>query len=1139
MLWPVVAMGQIQVDPASAACNCDGLILWNTGLPAPVTYTAVPPTGGQVLSGTSATSTILLTNMCPTVFALNASSASGLSASTTANVPIIGFDPGQAAGTTICSTSSPITLSQFISNFQPGGSWSGPTGLADNGVYNAITENPGLFTYSHTIGGCLVSTGVLVDEITNSNAGMSTTYLICDNYAPFFMTSVLTGNPQPNGTWNIAGGAVIDGWFNPATMNTSLFTYTVPGVSGCENVVSSLYVIENQMPNPGVNTTILVCEGAAPFSLFAQLNGNPDTGGSWFTTNNTPIPDLFDPSTQPAGAYRYRVSGQTPCTAQEAILTIGYTSTNPSGENGSTQLCQGAAAVNLFSYLGGSPMNGGQWTGPGGQSFSGLFDPQQHPAGNYSYYYPNVGCTPSSSVVQVNVLPQPVAGLNQTHTFCTTQANIPLNPLLSNDASSGGQWTLAGQPIANPWEHPGPGNYTLLYTVGGGVCPPSTSAHQVIIDPLTPVVPDVSDVLCTTSSEVILADYYPQFQGLTFSQTGLPGTSWDPGENVATVFNVLLSGNTSCPSSSGTLSLTPESPAFDDVSISLPVCEADGFFSLEENGVSVDYGGGFWVLTGEPVSILQQIDFSGERTYEFISQPGQACSSSILSLTMQVVDAPNAGMDAEISVCSSDAPVDLNSLLSSGVDIGAWYLGGFPYAADEFNPSGGASVALVYRVEAAGDCPADEAHVTISVSPQPVLTPGNNTALCAGSSSVLVDTDFLVGYNYIWNSALTSNPFGVNAINVDIPVWVDIETVYPIQVTATNGICTASATTNVTVHPIPVIQVNGAMQVCEGQAVELIASGATNYSWNLSTGPTVQGSNFVWTASTSFDFTLQGWSSFGCSAQVADSVLVHPLPFPDLDMQPVSGCAPLSHFLTLGLESSGVGAVSWLVNGQWAGDGTSVWWTSSQPGWYDVGVMLTSPQGCEVSYTLDSFIHVRETTVADFEIMPGSVTVLNPEVQLTDFSTGAASYWWTLNGLPFSTEPSPTLRLPDNQPGVHTVCLRTISIEGCPDSTCKTIPVRDEQTFFAPNAFTPDNDGINDYFRPYHFGYVDNSYLMRIYDRWGILIFETGDPEEAWIGNVMRGNHFAPVDVYTWIVEMKRREGAQTERFTGHVTLIR
>ena len=88
---------------------------------------------------------------------------------------------------------------------------------------------------------------------------------------------------------------------------------------------------------------------------------------------------------------------------------------------------------------------------------------------------------------------------------------------------------------------------------------------------------------------------------------------------------------------------------------------------------------------------------------------------------------------------------------------------------------------------------------------------------------------------------------------------------------------------------------------------------------------------------------------------------------------------------------------------------------------------------------------------------------------------------------------------------------------------------------YVPNAFTPNNDGINDIF----FAKAEKliNYRMEIHDRWGELIFASEDPNEVWDGSVNRGEYFAQSDVYVWTLWYETLDGP--EQLQGHVTLVR
>jgi gliding motility-associated-like protein len=87
---------------------------------------------------------------------------------------------------------------------------------------------------------------------------------------------------------------------------------------------------------------------------------------------------------------------------------------------------------------------------------------------------------------------------------------------------------------------------------------------------------------------------------------------------------------------------------------------------------------------------------------------------------------------------------------------------------------------------------------------------------------------------------------------------------------------------------------------------------------------------------------------------------------------------------------------------------------------------------------------------------------------------------------------------------------------------------------FAPNSFTPNNDGLNDMFMP--FVPYSKSASLLIYDRWGNLIYNTNDMELGWDGKYKGEN--APCDVYVYKIFIEFFDGS-VKSSLGHITLIR
>jgi gliding motility-associated-like protein len=70
---------------------------------------------------------------------------------------------------------------------------------------------------------------------------------------------------------------------------------------------------------------------------------------------------------------------------------------------------------------------------------------------------------------------------------------------------------------------------------------------------------------------------------------------------------------------------------------------------------------------------------------------------------------------------------------------------------------------------------------------------------------------------------------------------------------------------------------------------------------------------------------------------------------------------------------------------------------------------------------------------------------------------------------------------------------------------------------YFPNAFTPNDDGINDLF--YTKGRGIKTFKMYIYNRWGDLIFYTEDRTEGWDGRSNQGEKISEQEVYITVFE--------------------
>ncbi|MGZ6537908.1 MAG: T9SS type B sorting domain-containing protein [Bacteroidia bacterium] len=107
---------------------------------------------------------------------------------------------------------------------------------------------------------------------------------------------------------------------------------------------------------------------------------------------------------------------------------------------------------------------------------------------------------------------------------------------------------------------------------------------------------------------------------------------------------------------------------------------------------------------------------------------------------------------------------------------------------------------------------------------------------------------------------------------------------------------------------------------------------------------------------------------------------------------------------------------------------------------------------------------------------------------------------------------------------------------GCTAYVQHDIVVGPEFTFYIPNAFTPNGDGVNDFF--FGTGIGIDTYDLYIFDRWGNMIFHGHDLNDMWNGKANGGSEIAQQDVYVWKVKLTDVFGKK-HNYIGTVTLVK
>lgn len=1093
---------------------------------------------GEVISSGSFIGQTSVADLCAGIYLINWSSSND-NGELYFSVGLNGPDAGQATNINLCTGSGNTNLfTRLDGTPAAGGTWTNPAGEAATGIFNPSNGMPGLYTYSVEVDGCELTSGVNVTVIQNADPGLSTTYLICEDYEPFFLTDVLAGTPDYGGQWFNGEQEPINGFYNPETDDTQLFTYMIDTVQGCPPVFSTMFVIENTLPDPGESAIIAVCPNAVPFNMTEQLGGNPNTNGVWTTNTNTPVGDVFDPQVLPQGVYTYTVQGLTPCPSQEATLTVTFTDEISAGTPSPVDLCSSTPSYNLFNALSGSVTPGGQWLDPLGNEIDPVLSPNEMIQGNYTYSINAVGCQPLISTVPVAVEDPVNAGPGGVIEVCETSSPIVLNNLYGSDATPNGAWSVNGNPISGSLIVEGGQSYELLYEVSAEICPDASALYTVNtgILPEAPVNQEVN--ICSSAGSINLQSLMPD--------PGIFETTWaNPGgEQVDSVVSLmesnsgvytytLVSGN-DCPDATTTVELSIDTPAFPSAALETEVCYGGG--ALDLNAISGGLpAGGEWTLEG--VSVPQPLPsgqvISGSYIYTFDN--GNSCEVSTFSLDLELVTPLSAGAGATLTICSTEPPFHPENYIVGASEGGSWLSFDEPVENPIFDPSLGEDGFYTYLIPAIGPCPGDSSFVEVIVDSGFAYTAGPDLSVCADEESVVLGQGACDACTYTWQPQN-----GLDDPDSATPTftWGNISTSqnYSFEVTVTNGVCTIEDDITVTVHPTPSVSITGPTEVCIGSQATFVAGGAPEYSWIFPDGQISFGSSVTSWVDDDLSITLVGSNSFGCSAQTEIAIEALMPPLVATDIPPVGGCSPLEVELpTVELEE-GVMAF-WSLDGDQFVMGSTV--LIETPGVYDLTLEVTGENGCVSLFTTDEAFDIYPSPTAWFEPEPAVVSVIDPQIHFINDSQAVTEWMWDFGGQGSSDDLSPRFTFPEVADQGYRVCLEVINAFGCRDELCREVFVKGEMALYVPNAFTPDGDGVNEVFKPFISGFVPGSYELQIFNRWGERVFVTSDPDDFWIGNVTGGNHYAQNEAYTWVIKARDAYTSEARRFEGHVLLIR
>ncbi len=428
----------------------------------------------------------------------------------------------------------------------------------------------------------------------------------------------------------------------------------------------------------------------------------------------------------------------------------------------------------------------------------------------------------------------------------------------------------------------------------------------------------------------------------------------------------------------------------------------------------------------------------------------------------------------------------------------------------------------------------DKDTIIIEVKINPKANAGLDTAICFGFQATLHGAG---APEYKWSNGETSSIIYVSPQQT---------TNYTLTVTDAFG-CIGIDSVLVTVNPIPTATfIIEPQPICIKQKTTLTYTGTGTtgsiFQWNIDGDTTKTGSGpFVlsWDSIGKKLITLTVIDKKCISPVFTGSIQVNPLPIANFYSLKTEGCEPLTVMFTdSSLKTNNTSRYLWNF-----GDGDTSRLknpihTYNKAGLYNVKLTVSNAAvDCDDIKIKNAFVNVWPNPVAKFYVQPGNiVSELEPSVTFFDNSIGKIiSFKWTLDNSDSSYSDS-TFSYTYPGPGVYTISLVVTNNFGCSDSTIGKIIVKPDFSIFVPNAFAPVKykNPENSYFKAY--GTNISSFSMRIYNRWGAMLFESNDINQGWDGKV--NGVIAKQDIYIYNINYKDILFKE-HSITGSFTLIK
>lgn len=497
---------------------------------------------------------------------------------------------------------------------------------------------------------------------------------------------------------------------------------------------------------------------------------------------------------------------------------------------------------------------------------------------------------------------------------------------------------------------------------------------------------------------------------------------------------------------------------------------------------------------------------SSSTTYTVAGENG-GCTGST---TVQVVVANNLGLTVS-PTSPTICPLGSATLTVSGATNYTWSPSSSVDNPNSSSVIANPSVTTTYTINGENNGCTGSTTVQITVSNSLVVTVSPATAtICPGGTVTLTASG---GTSYTWSpSSGLSSTSGTSVIAN--PTTASSYTVLGADASG----CFGTATANINVaNNLGVTATPSSTTICPGGTVTLSANGATTYTWSPPASLSgTSGNSVVANPTINTTYTVVG-ASGACTGTTNVTVTIGNSP--TITVNSATICSNQSTILS----ASGASSYTW-------SNGASTSTISVSPSSTDSYTVTGTMNGC-TGYSIST---VSVTSTPTLVLSHDTSIIYGNSVPLV--AGGGTTYSWT----PSSALSCNDCSNPTASPTITTqYCV--ISANGnCYDTSCVVIsvekPCYSNAEYGAPNAFSPNGDGLNDEFCLSGWKDCVTDFFVAIYDRWGTKVFESTDAAFCWDGKY-QGKDLDPAVFVFYIKAEIQNVGSITKK--GNISLIR